>query len=416
VSRKPAVKARGVKATAVQARPRGLQLSAAQWKAYNKAYGAALKSGFAAFKAANAAAARSQSAAARQAAIAATAAVIRRSRLQAAYSLTKKAGAAHSAARTAAIAKFASQQSFRQATLAHQNKALLARVAADYQRHTRQAARLQFIYKGEKAYAHTAVMRTLTVSQAAALAQAQFAKAAAKSARKAAASVNNAPKNTARSAALSAANKAALAKVYANARAAGLSAAESVPRGPTRAQLRTAARVKAKKAAASRSRSRGALAAGPKGAAKKGARTARTAPRRTAPSLPGLPYGYGDPRGCDCVAAAVANHLMHATGCQLSQREYDDLARLLGPAPDLGEALDAVTRSPLPGRPLLSRYEPCGVRRAGSVIGFDTTEGAHAALYLGQGAIMSWGEVLPLREVILPGTAVGEAWSLKWGQ
>jgi hypothetical protein len=342
------------KATSSTSKPKGLQLSAAQWKAYNAAYTA------------------SASAAYRKQAIQSAAQSLRQARLSAAYSIAKKTAAAHAAARTAAIAAQAVAMSYRQSVLAHQNAALQARVYADFQKHVQAAARLQYVYKGEKAYAHEAVMRTLDTSQAVSVETARFA-AAVKSAKAATASTAQVPTANAKAAA-----SLASAAIQANAKAAAIAAARATPVG-------------------------------------------RTAPRPDAAVAgnwqepPFCGAWRGDPFGSDCVAAAVANHLLYSRRCYLADPEYLTVMRAAGAAPELGQALERVSLRLLPDFPVrLASYEPVTGVLAGDIIGFATPKGPHAALYLGDGQIASWGEVIALGEVMLPETAVEEAWQITW--
>lgn len=324
----------------------GLQLSAAQWQAYNAAYTASASKAYQALAAQN----------------------LRQARLSAVYSLRKKVAAKHAQARAAAIAAFAVQQSFRQSRLAHQNAALQQRVYADYMRHVQVAGRLQYAYKGESAYLHTAVMRTLTNAQAASVIAAGYATAA-----KAAKAAVNSTSST-----RTAAQKAASAQIRATAQAAGLAAAKATPAG-------------------------------------------RTAPRPVKlgplcnPRSVGL---FGDPKGYDCVAAAIASHLSFTTAYDLSDTEYEYLVLALGPAPVIEDALRTVHELPPPwaeNAPRLTRYAPAvpanGTRL---VAGFATEKGPHAALLMSDLLIASWGEVLHLEEVMLPGTGIEEAWDLTW--
>ena len=333
------------------AKPTGLQLSSAQWKAYTAAYTASATAGY------------------RKLAIQAAAQSLRKSRLNAAYSIGKKAAAAHAAARTAAIAAFAARMSFRQSQQAHQNQALRNRVYAGYQRHVQAASRLQYAYKGEKVYLHTAVMNTLTTAQAVSTETVRFAQAV-KTAKKAVKSVSTPGASTAK-------QSPASAQVQAAAKAAGLAAAKKVPAG-------------------------------------------RTAPR-PADVKPGLfvPRAYGDPAGYDCVAAAVANHLLYATGMRIGRRSYYALADALGDRPSIADALELTMKHPPWGYdgPLLAAYVPVvyplrAVRK--TVVGVCSPEGAHAAVALETGALVCWGELLPLAEVCVPGTGIEEAWDLLW--
>jgi hypothetical protein len=147
-------------ATKNKAAPKGLQLSAAQWKAYNKAYNA------------------TATAAANKIALTAAANRFRKYRLQSAYATIKQAAIGKHNAQVAAIAAFAAKRSFQQSKLAHQNKALLDRVEQDSFNHANLAGRLQYVQGGEKAYAHKAVMRTVDTKQAVAYEKSVIAKAA----------------------------------------------------------------------------------------------------------------------------------------------------------------------------------------------------------------------------------------------
>lgn len=332
--------------------PAGLQLSAAQWQAYSAAYSAAASAGF------------------RRLAIQNGAAQLRQNRLKAAATLQKITAVSHQKARTAAIAAFAVSQTYRQSLLAHQNVALQQRIFADYERHILLAGRLQFVYKGEKVYAHTAVMRTLTSAQALTAEQALFNNAA-KTAKTAIRSATPRGKTSPR-------NSAQVAAIQANAKTAALAAARATPKG-------------------------------------------RTAPRPAKlgplcnPRSVGL---FGNPKGYDCVAAAIATHLSFTTGYDLSDTEYEYLVLTLGPAPAIEDALRTVHELPPPWAeeaPRLVHYEPVvpahGTRL---VAGFATEKGPHAALLMSDLLIASWGELLPLEAVMLPGTGIEEAWNLVW--
>ncbi|HEY1700859.1 MAG TPA: hypothetical protein VGG75_14205 [Trebonia sp.] len=359
---KAKVKAKGVVTPKNNAAPTGLHLSAAQRKAYNATFTASATAGF-----------QKLALAQRRQAIANAAQVLRNSRLQAAATVQQKASAAHQAARTAAIARFAAQQTYRQGRLAHQNAALQARLFADYERHIQVAARLQFAYKGEKAYAHEAVMRTLTTAAATSIEEALFARAA-KTAKKAVSTVGN-PQSSS-PAAVNA--RLGAAQVIASAKAAALAAARATPAG-------------------------------------------RTAPRPGPVKLraPGMYKWRGDPDGYDCVAAAIMNSCQQATGYRFSDVKYMVLAAELGQWPEgppIEDALKYVKNNwEILGAPRLVSYEPVPVHaRDHCVTGFATENGSHAALMSGPRYVISWGQLLLLDDVILPGTEVEEAWALLW--
>lgn len=407
MSPKPKVAPAPIRATVVKAKPTGLQLSAAQWRAYNSAYSATSASGFAQLRAASQTAALAR----RRALFAAAVQSLRRSRLAAAYKLQKITAASHARAQTAAIATYAARQSLRQAQLAHQNQALVQRVYANYERHLRQAARLQYIYKGEKVYTHTAVMRTLTTAQATTAMAAQQAKAA----RTARSALNST--SSAASAASAAAFRVAAANIRAKAQAAGMAAANAVPALQQSAAVRSRASAKAR-ATAHATASAHARATAARN--KKGVKAPRAAPRPA--SLGPLcnprrsAWYFGDPEGYDCVAAAIANHLSARRAYVLDDKQYARLVTILGGEPTIKHALWRVKEDGiLGGAPLLADYKPVSpFARDHCVIGFETEKGAHAAYCSGSAYGLSWGELIRVSDFMLPGTEVDEAWSLVW--
>lgn len=342
---KPKTTAVAPQPTKAKAAPTGLQMSAAQWKAYNLAYTATANAGY------------------RKLAIQASAKGLQQGRLKAAATLRVKTATAHRASRAAAIAAFATKQSFRQANLAHQNMALRNRVFADYMRHVQLAAQKKYVYKGIRAYSHQATMATLTNAQATALATANYATNAAKAAVKA--TPANPP----------AAQSPASLRVQAAAKAAGLAAAAKVPAG-------------------------------------------RTAPHPVIGYRPRFTNeGFGYPEGRDCVAAAIANHLLAVKGVRLTPWHYSTLVLAIGPEPTLKSALTRVLDRPPWGSYdgfYLADFQPVDVSaRTATIIGFTTTEGLpHAAFCPSPAYISSWGENLPLR-CVMEGD-VEEAWALAW--
>lgn len=422
---KAKVSAKKPTATSAKSRPKGLQLSSAQWKAYNQAYNAVAKAGFAALRA-------QQQTALRRQQFAAAVQRLRAQRLKAAASLAQKAAVRHAVAQRTAIAAYAAKQSSRQAILGHQNSALRARVHADFIRHVTNAQRAQYAYKGVKAYAHTAVMRTLTDAQATSAVQAQQAKAAG-TAKAAVKSTSTAHKQAA-----SPAFQAAAAKIRAQAQAAGLAAAAAVPASRGRGRPRKASTVgtarqkrpatrstgQRKTAGTRTAKAKRTTSASIKSAKKPAAtvtRAGRTAvkPEGVFPLTPRerLTW-FGDPEGYDCVAAAIANSLLHATGYRLSFEQYADLVFELGEAPCLEDALGRVRDEP-PWYPEdeVPRLTHVTATRAFSltgstVLGFPTENGPHAALQLQGRRIASWGDVYALVDIATG--AVEEAWTLSW--
>jgi hypothetical protein len=194
--------------TKANATPKGLVLSAAQWKAYNAAYSAAA------------------SAARTKIALLAAANRFRAYRLGAAYATQKRAAAARGAAQTAAIAANATRMSWVQSKLGHQNAALRNRIEAGMYTHANIAGRLQYTQAGEQAYARQAVMRTVDQAQAYAYERSVFNRIS-KTAKKAVRSTVSTGKKTT----LSKAQSAAIAKAG---NTAGLAAAAKVRTAPRR--------------------------------------------------------------------------------------------------------------------------------------------------------------------------------------
>lgn len=410
MAKKTKAKAKAAQATVAKAKPKGLQLSAAQWKAYDKAYAAAYKSGESAltaqYKAADAASKAASTAAYKARVAAATARYqaeqiayrrqalnnaaqsLRKYRLGAASSMQRVAAASHQAASTAAIAKFAVSQSLRQAKLGHQNAALVNRVYADFERHVQTLGRLQYVAKGEKVFAHDAVMRTLTTAQALGIEEIRFAQAVktAKAATSSVTSVNPGgvkkkaytyTETPAKKAANQSVAKAAQARVRASAKAAGLAAAESV--------------TPVKKAP-------------------------RTAPRPGVLHPLGFMHGFGSPDGLDCLPASIANHLLLDRGVRLNEQQYAELVRKVHDDGEIEDALKSLSAGPLwGGDPLLAGYGRVPWNPARVLLtGYDSQEGRHAAVSAGNGNVVSWGEVLPLAETLADGAEVEEAWDLLW--
>ncbi|HVT97637.1 MAG TPA: hypothetical protein VHE33_09025, partial [Acidobacteriaceae bacterium] len=352
-------------------KPKGLQLSAAQWKAYGAAYSASAKAGYATLAAQNRAIALHNAANTLQA-----------SRLQAALSLQKKVAVAHANARTAAIASYAASQTYRQSILAHQNIALKTRIYADFERHVLLAGRLQYIYQGEKVYAHNAVMRTLTSQQALNTEEQRFARAS-KTAKAAARSVAPGKASTGAKSAQALADKAAVNTIKAQAKAAGMAAALAVPPAPK------------KKTAAKKS---------------------RTAPRpQTLAPLKFL-HGFGNPDGEDCVAAAIANHLLCDKGIRLSPAQYLALTETVPDGSSIEDALFRVMVSPpwKDGPNLIGYCEVPFCPSRVLVLGYEAEEGPHAAASVGNGFVLSWGEVLQLKATQAAGAQIEECWNLAW--
>lgn len=350
-------------ASKAKAKPKGLVLSAAQWKAYNKAYTATAR------------------AAASSLALSRAANRFRKYRLGAAYATMKQAQISTGKAQAAAVAAFAARQSLRQGRLANQNAALNARIGKDAERHTTLAGRAQFAQSGVKAYAHRAVMRTVDDTQARTYEQAVFA-AAARAAKNAKKSVKPRPASK---------RTKAGAAINAQAAAAGLKAALAV-KGTSKAAKPTAKKAVAKKAAVSKGSGQSAKA--PVVKAK-----SRTAPRKSKmhPDYLGGYWilGLNDLEGT-CIMTAVANALWHQTGWRLPD---EDIAYWTGRATDehgevtIGGVLHMLYfRQPWPEVELLDSWS-ISRDSAHRIIGF----GDHAA-YAFENQMVSYGELLSAAE------------------
>jgi hypothetical protein len=365
--------------TKVKAKPKGLVYSAAQWKAYNKAY----------------------TAKANQLALAAATNRFRKYRLQAAYSTIKAANVATHNAQTAAIAAFATKQSWNQAKLAHQNKALDARIELDAYNHANMAGRLQYVQGGVKAYALRAISRTVDTAQARSYEEAVFAKA-----RRQAKKAKKTTKSTKRSA-QSKAIAAAAAKAGAAARGKGVTQASINAKASKTAKATAHATVLRKRAA----RVAAAKQSHNKSAQSKKAPVTK-AKARTAPYLGIMRSVTFDGNGYwhhgnnefagTCIMTAVANALHHQTKWRLPDEDIAYWTGRLGRKPTIEKALLMLwTQQPWPQVkllqpiPLVACYEYFCER----VIGFENEHGDHAAFAFGA-KMVSYGELVPVAENI----------------
>ncbi len=383
-------------ANKAKAQPRGLQMSAAQFKAYNKAFSATAQ--------------KLQQAAT----LKAFATGLRKYRLQAANATLKKYAIARGNAQAASVAAHAALMSRKQSILAHQNAALQQRIGQNAFRHTTLLGRAQFAQAGEKKWAHRAVMRTLTQRQAVSI-EAKFLNKVVKNARK-----------TGKKAARATGTPLSKA-IAARAKAAGTAAASRVPKSQ-------------RAAAASRKYNARAAAASAK-ATPKAAKT-RTAPRRapavSTPEAIAAAHaahftGYsgpdtqlkpkisrqewiGDEETPNCVVMAVVNSLLHEKGIRATEKDLEELTELAGEAPVIEEVLWQVYLTGWPGHHAhLADYKAASsdkIEEPDLVIGFSvlTDDGwrDHCALSLPDKKVVSWGAEVD-RE-----TPVEEAWELTW--
>ena len=410
------VKAAAKKAHAGKAKPKGLVLTAAQWKAYNKAYTAAAK------------------AARTRIAFRAASARFRKGRLGAATSTIRAYNAAHSSARAAAVASYAAHLSLIQSQQSHQNAALSHRVQQDAVRHATMYGRLAYAAAGEHAFARRAIARTVDEAQANAHERAAFARIA-RIAKKGSKSLKNPRHKPA-----SAVGKAQSAAIRSAGKAAGLKAARAIGGGspggrgksarqgtskagrPAKAAGAASART-AKSAAKASAASQSASAKSAK-APVKGAKP-RTAPppfggmpRKILPGTSGQLKWLGDEDTPNCVVIAVANSLLRTWGTiTITNRDLEELAQDCGAAPAIEEALWQawLTGWPRSCRAHLAGYAPAltgeengEVLVGGLIVGYETENGPHAALSLPGKRVVSWGAVTDLT------ARVEEAWEVRW--
>lgn len=355
-----------------KAKARGLQLTTAQRAAYNKAFAAT------AARLRNAARLRAFSRG------------FRKYRLAAAYATVRKYQASYRNAQAASVAAYATRRSWIQSKLAHQNSALQQRIEQDMYNHANLLGRAQFAQAGIRAYAHRAVMRTVTEVEAMTY-ETRFL-------RKVSQRFRNAGKSTLKSRKF---KRTPLgASIAAQAKAAGLAAAKQAGTRQTRTGTRSQKQVTAN-----------AKTAGKRGR-KAGKAPVKTPKTRTASNL----SWAGDEDTPNCIVIAVANHLLCTKEQLTSATDIRELSEACGPKPTIEEVLWQVYLSGWPRdcRTRLRTYNPVDWQPAheltgGFVIGYATEFGDHAALALPGSQVISWGSVID-REA-----PVEEAWDLQWG-
>jgi hypothetical protein len=343
------------KATAAKtARPKGLQLSAAQFKAYNAAFAA------------------TASRLRQQALLNSSATGLRKYRLNAAYASLKKLAVARSLVRRNAVAAYAMRQTWNQSRLGHQNAALQSRVEQRMYHQATLLGRAQFARAGEAKYAHAAVMRTVTQAQAVNFQRAFYGK------------VSKIAKKAGRSTKPGKATPLSKS-ITATANQAGLKAAKAVKPSKTR----TAPAVY-----------------GPWG-------MMMGQPPKTGPI-----EWVGDEFTPNCVIVAVANHVQKMRSVTITPRLLQELTDACPAEPLIEQVLYTCWEIGWPYKVHLTGYtERIGEDGAFAsqlaenlVIGYRTECGDHAALLLKGGRVVSWGA----EQDFDPETVVEEAWEIRW--
>jgi hypothetical protein len=318
----------------------------------------------------------------------------------------------------AAIAAYASRMSWLQSKEAHQNSALQSRIEEDMYNHQNMLGRLQFARAGEKKWEKRAIARTVDTAQAKAHEENVIA-AAARVRTAAAKSVSAGKHNKYAGKAKTAVNAQAAAAGLKAASAPSLVAGAAKQRAATRAKARAKAQKTAK---ASVAKTKAGRAASKKATVVKGK-------GRTASAGAGFvkyeTYNkwIGDPDTPVCVPVAIANHLLYTAGVRMNDAYLGRFIFQCGYNPSIKRAL-AVLKSMTANGPsswpstrsdeyqyALVDYEPVPARYAsgtGLVIGYKTVHGRHAALSLGNGTVVSWGQE------ISSDAEIEEAWMLDW--
>jgi hypothetical protein len=108
----------------------------------------------------------------------------------------------------------------------------------------------------------------------------------------------------------------------------------------------------------------------------------------------------------NCVAVAVANHLLAATGYRMKDTEVMMLHWL---GDDTIEGALKVLETGRAGWWKVAEYKPSDKVVPGMLIGYETREGKdHAGLAMPGDRVITWGEACPLDG------DVEEAWSVRW--
>lgn len=343
------------------AKSKGPHFTAVQWKAYDKA----------AKKARQQAQFRDEVAA------------LQRRRLQGAAKATRKQALARQQAVQLRIRRNAVRQTWRQTAMGHQSKNLRLQAAHRLFRTQSIATQKQFAYRGISIWAHTTRMQTLTRSQAESQERAYAA----------------------------AARKRAMANLsWAKARRPVKTVAKGRPKGSAggkRGKYYTVGRQSGLLAA-------NATRPGPKKTSKKPkARKAAIVRHETLADAQWITAGNDEGKE-NCVAVAIANHLLYHTGYRVPDDlveclvgsfrvkrvdrmlDFLDFLRVWGPEADLSE---------------YARIEPCHAE-PGMIVGFDVTVDGrakpHCGVLLSGNKVISWGEVVSLE------SEIDEAWSVHW--
>lgn len=298
-------------------------------------------------------------------------------RLQAASKTRSKLSSKGAELMAARIKAHAIRQTYLQATSAHESKSLSVAAAHRLFKAQSVATQKQFAYSGEAIHARTTTLQTLTNAQALTKEEQLSAKARA-------------------SAKATATRKKLLKKKPIGVRALK----KAAPRKPSpyaaigrKAGLAAAAKVRVPSGISSKTRTAGGHM-----------------DHLVLPDTSWITAGNEKDKE-NCVAVALANHLLYHTGVRISDSQVDYLASFHGWT--FAESLRRIDLNAIwsPGIGL-SEYGMLTEARPGDLVGFDVeVEGkmiAHCGLLLEGGKVVSWGEIVPLP------SAVDEVWEIVW--
>ena len=327
--------------------------------------------------------------------------------------------------RAASTAAYAAKLTWMQSRAARQNRALGARIEMGMYNSANVLGRLQYAQAGEKAYVHRAIMRTVDTAQATAYERQLWNKITTIS-KKASKSTYKTPRNpTAASKAAAAAGRAAgLKAASAPALVKSARAAKAKAKSARSAKASATAKATAKATAAKRKSSQARAAQSKKApAAKAKARTAPMMPGQYASlqgrTQPPARKWMGNETEPQCIAFAVANHLLQAKDVIVGDSDIAELTEAAGPGASIEDTLWAAYMTGWPrDKPIhLGDYKLIEDLRSmqalrALVIGYevpgDDGPAGHAALSLPTGHVVTWGRKIQLDP------EVEEAWELRW--
>lgn len=389
------------KKTAQKAHPVGLHATAAQWKAYQKAYTAAYQN----IRINNAARA------------------LRSRRVQNANRAVQAAGAARHQAQAASVAAFAVQQSARGA----QGTAISARVNEDLRQHLAVLSRAQYAEASSRTYMQQAVQQTMTAGAAHTYEEKAF-KASTRIAKTAYSNSKGARAKSGkkRGRPLKLLGGSSNASTNQNRNVdSPLKTSTTASRGRSSIHATSAHQsAKSNRATSKGNRTQAAQAKSSRNAHKSSAKSKKAAVKGAKGRAAMLPFTIlkdpaspwtGDEASPTCVIDAIANSCLLMTGIRLNEEERTRLGErerlTCYESPSILVTLKTAKQFGFSSRVELKDYwvSPSHLSGVpGNVVGYETEWGPHAALMLPGYQVASWGVEIPLT------SPIDEAWVLKW--